>query len=69
MKTKDVEKGSVLDKVVRDHYGTSDGTLEAVLAANPGLASMGPVFTSRRTITLPDVAPSALGTRQTKLYD
>ncbi|MBC7953119.1 MAG: tail protein X [Rhodospirillaceae bacterium] len=69
MKTKDVEKGNVLDKVVRDHYGTADGTLEAVLAANPGLAAMGPVFTTRRTIKLPDVAPSALGARQTKLWD
>lgn len=69
MRTITVEVGSVLDKVVRDHYGTSDGPLEAVLAANPGLSAMGPVFDAPRTIILPDVAPSALGVRQTKLYD
>lgn len=66
---KAVEKGSVLDKVVRDHYGTSDGTLEAVLKANPGLASMGPVFPDRRTITFPEITPATLARRQTKLYD
>lgn len=69
MKAKTVEKGQVLDKVVHDHYGTADGPLEAVLTANPGLAAMGPIFTARRTIMLPDVAPATLGTRQTKLYD
>lgn len=66
---KAVEKGSVLDKVVRDHYGTADGPLEAVLKANPGLAAMGPVFPDRRTIILPDVSPATLARRQTKLYD
>lgn len=69
MKTMTVEKGQALDKVVRDHYGTPDGPLEAVLAANPGLAAMGPIFDRRRTIALPEVAPAALGARQTKLYD
>ncbi|MBC7952248.1 MAG: tail protein X [Rhodospirillaceae bacterium] len=64
-----VEQGQVLDKVVRDHYGTATGTLEAVLDANPDLARMGPVFDVRRAVLMPDMPPSATGKRPIKLWD
>lgn len=68
-KTITVEKGAVLDKVVRDYYGTADRTMEAVMAANRWLAAMGPVFQDRKTLIMPDIAMSALARRQTKLWD
>lgn len=64
-----VEKGAILDKVVRDHYGTSEGTMEKVLKANRFLAAMGPVFDQRREIDLPEITRADLVKRQTKLWD
>ena len=64
-----VEKGAVLDKVVRDHYGTSEGTMEKVLEANRFLAAMGPVFDTRHEIEMPEITRADLVKRQTKLWD
>lgn len=49
--------GDVLDQVVSQHYGdTLDGKVEAVLAANPGLAGLGAVLGAGVRITLPDLS-------------
>ncbi|MCA0905120.1 tail protein X [Ruegeria marisrubri] len=48
--------GDVLDEVVFAHYGdTSGGKVEAVLAANPGLAALGATFNAGVTVFLPDL--------------
>lgn len=47
------EKGQRLDAILRAVYGEAD-MLGEVIAANPGLASIGPVFPEPRTLTLPE---------------
>ena len=56
--------GDVLDGVVWQHYGGHvPGTVEAVLAANDGLAALGPVLPPGTRIELPDLqAPPAVTT-------
>lgn len=51
--------GDVLDAIVAAHYGDIlDGKVEAVLAANPGLAALGAVLEAGVRITLPDLSTS-----------
>ncbi|RYH02829.1 phage tail protein [Salipiger sp. IMCC34102] len=45
--------GDVVDAVAFAHYGHED-MVEAVFAANPGLAARGPVLPSGVTIVLPE---------------
>lgn len=47
--------GDMLDWICWRHYGRSAGAVEAVLAANPGLADLGPVYAAGLTIALPDL--------------
>lgn len=39
------------------HYGRTQGMTEAVLAANPGLADIGPVLPHGLAVELPDLVP------------
>ncbi|MBF0304200.1 MAG: tail protein X [Alphaproteobacteria bacterium] len=55
-RTKD---GDVLDRLCWKHYGRRTGAVEAVLAANPGLADlMTPTFAAGVIIELPDLPPA-----------
>ena len=47
--------GDVLDGVVWRHYGRVAGGVEQVLAANPGLAALGPVLPPGTRIELPEL--------------
>ncbi|MDE0623837.1 MAG: tail protein X [Bryobacterales bacterium] len=47
--------GDMLDAVCRRYYGARDGTVEAMLQANPGLAGRGPVLPAGMRIELPDL--------------
>lgn len=58
----------MVDAIAFRHYGTSDGTPEAILDANPGLAARGPVLPAGLTIVLPPVARPVPGPAVT-LYD
>ena len=51
-RTKD---GDVVDDVCRRFYGREAGAVEAVLAANPGLADLGPLLPAGTVIDLPDL--------------
>jgi phage tail protein X len=51
--------GDVLDAICWSHYGSRVGTAEAVLKANPGLASRGAALPAGVVILLPDVAAPA----------
>lgn len=44
-----------LDTLCYRYYGRLNGTVEAVIAANPGLAKMPQPFASGIIITLPDL--------------
>lgn len=47
--------GDVLDGVVWRHYGRIPGAVEQVLAANPGLAALGPVLPPGTRVELPEL--------------
>ena len=52
------KEGDMVDLVCAKYYGsTSGGQVEAVLAANPGLADYGPILPSGVQIVLPDITP------------
>ena len=55
-------EGDVLDELCWRHYGRQSGAVEAVLAANPGLSDLGPIYPSGVLIALPDLAPAAAET-------
>jgi len=48
--------GDMLDQIVAGHYGdTLGGKVEAVIAANPGIAALGAVLDAGLRIRLPDL--------------
>ncbi len=50
-------EGDMLDQVIAAHYGdTNGGKVDAVLAANPGLAGLGVVLEPGVRILLPDLS-------------
>ncbi|PSN08535.1 tail protein X [Siccibacter turicensis] len=51
-------QGDTLDVICVRHYGRTLGVVETVLAANPGLAELGPVLPHGVTVELPDVQTS-----------
>lgn len=57
-------QGDVLDALCLAHYG-HNGALEAVLAANPGLAALGPIYPAGVEIFLPDNIPAPSAPRAT----
>ena len=61
-------QGDTLDQLCKRHLGTTAGTVEAALAANPGLAALGPVLPLGTRVTLPAAAAPAT-TNRLKLWD
>lgn len=58
-----------LDILVADLLGkTGDGAVEAVLAANPGLAALGPVIPLGTDIVVPEL-PAATATVGVRLWE
>ena len=63
------KENDVLDKICFKHYSHIRGTVEAVLAANPGLADHGPVLPAGVLISLP-MLPEATPQKKTiRLWD
>lgn len=57
--------GDTVDLVALAHYGATAGVTEAILAANAGLAALGPVLGAGVVIELPAIpAPSTAPTIQ-----
>lgn len=48
-------QGDTLDALCWRHYGRTAGVVEAVLDANPGLASLGPILPHGTPVQLPDI--------------
>ncbi len=61
--------GDMLDAVCRLHYGPRPGAVEAVLAANPGLADRGPVLPAGVRIELPELAETPASSGAVRLWD
>lgn len=51
--------GDLLDTLCQHYYGRLNGTVEAVLVANPGLADEPQPYRAGVLITLPDLAAPA----------
>jgi phage tail protein X len=64
-RTKD---GDTLDWICHKHYGRTSGAVEAVLEANPSLASKGPIYTAGVSIKLPEL-PEAQAETVVRLWD
>lgn len=47
--------GDMVDAICSAHYGAEANYTEAVYAANPGLAAMGPILPDGVSIFLPDL--------------
>jgi len=54
------QQGDTLDILCLRYYGRTQGVVETVLAANPGLAEYGPVLPHGISVNLPEVQPAAV---------
>lgn len=70
MRTARSVDGDRLDWICRRHYGELfAGAVEAVLAANPGLAALGPVLPAGVEIEMPDLAPPVVVAKPIALWE
>ncbi|WP_028696120.1 tail protein X [Pseudomonas cremoricolorata] len=53
------QQHDTVDALCWRHYGRTAGLVEAVLAANPGLAEHGPVLPAGVLVSLPTLPPAA----------
>lgn len=56
MSTVRAAQGDTLDLICWRHYGRTDGVVEQVLEANPGLARLGPILPHGTLVQLPEIA-------------
>ena len=62
------QQGDTLDALCHRHYGRTEGVVEAVLLANPGLAEVGVILPHGTPVTLPVMA-TAPATETVQLWD
>lgn len=62
-------QNDMVDAICRRVYGDESDYVEAVLAANPGLAQLGPVLPPNVVIDLPDLAEQRTDRALVKLWD
>lgn len=62
-------QGEMIDAICRRAYGDESGFVEAVLEANPGLASLSAPLPAGTQIILPDVPPSPARIAIVNLWD
>lgn len=68
-KTYTTKQGETVDMACDAIYVRTDAVTEAVLAANPGLAALGPILPMGAVITMPDVADPSLAPTLKQLWD
>ncbi|MCP3941410.1 MAG: phage tail protein [Desulfobacteraceae bacterium] len=61
--------GDMLDMICWKYYGRVEGTVEAVLEANCGLADKGAVFPAGVKIELPNLSDATAETKTMRLWD
>ena len=60
--------GDMLDKICWEYYGKSSGYMEQVLAVNPGLAELGPVYNAGVSIELPEISTTTNTAARVRLW-
>lgn len=63
------QAGDMVDELCWLHYGRTRGTVETVLAANPGLAAYGPVLPAGVLVDLPVIAEPQTGKAYKEIWD
>ncbi|HWX12863.1 MAG TPA: tail protein X [Trinickia sp.] len=63
------QQGDTVDALCWRHYGRTDGTVEAVLEANAGLANLGVVLPIGTVVHLPELASVECTTPLIQLFD
>ncbi|HCT3536092.1 TPA: tail protein X [Enterobacter hormaechei] len=53
-------QGDTLDAICARYYGRTEGVVETVLEANPGLSELGAILPHGTVIELPEVSSSAV---------
>ncbi len=54
------QQSDTVDSLCWRHYGATQGVVEAVLQANPGLADLGPVLPQGMQVRMPVVTAKAV---------
>jgi phage tail protein X len=62
-------QGETVDLVCWRHYGRTREVTESVLAANPGVAALGPVLPFATRLVLPVIAARAAALKLVSLWD
>ena len=62
-------QGDTVDALCWRHYGRTDGTVEAVLEANTGLASLGVVLPADTPVYLPPLDAATRARPLLQLFD
>ncbi|MCG9100449.1 tail protein X [Laribacter hongkongensis] len=62
-------QGDTVDLICQRHYGYTAGITEAVYAANPGLADLGPILPLGTPVTLPETVQPATPQSLINLWD
>ncbi|PKP91448.1 MAG: phage tail protein [Alphaproteobacteria bacterium HGW-Alphaproteobacteria-16] len=62
-------QGERIDELVWRATGGGPEAVEATLAANPGLAALGPALPEGREVTIPDTAPMAQAVELVQLWN
>ncbi|MDN7466993.1 tail protein X [Burkholderia orbicola] len=63
------QQGDTVDLICWRYYGRTDGTVEAVLEANAGLADFGVVIPMGTLVYLPDIETVASTAPLVQLFD
>ena len=63
------QQHDTLDAICYRIYGTTQGVTEQVLAANPGLADLGPLLPHGTPVTLPALPQAAPRAPTVQLWD
>ncbi|WP_286778222.1 tail protein X [Pseudomonas sp. UBA2311] len=63
------QQNDTVDALCWRHYGRTAGVVEAVLDANPGLASSGPVLPTGLLVNLPEIQTSAPERQMVNLWE
>ena len=62
-------EGETVDLACLSHYGRTAAVVEAVLSANPGLSSLGPILPLGTQIIMPDMPSVSAERRLIGLWD